>query len=126
MCQRALTQKQTLWGGGALERGHRALLEPLAQLGDALGGVGAAAAIVEAAELVAAQAAMSGARMVRDECQRALTQKQTLRRWLECPSSLLERLQRRVAFEALGERGSSLGTEVVDPETAGVGSRGGR
>ena len=67
--------------GGALERGHGAPLEPLAQLGDALGGVGATALPVEAAELVFAQAAMSGARMVREEfmidrvthCQRALT-----------------------------------------------------
>ena len=50
-------------------------------------------------------------------CQRALTQKQTLRRWFECPSSLLERLQRRVALEALGERGSSFGTEAVVLET---------
>ena len=49
--------------------------------------------------------------------QRALTQKQTLGRWFECPSSLLERLQRRVALEALGERGSSFGTEVVELET---------
>ena len=66
-CQRALTQKRTLGGGGALERGHGAPLEPLAQLGDALGGVGAGgvgavgvgavAAIVDAAELVVAQAA---------------------------------------------------------------------
>ena len=80
-CQRALTQKQTLFGGGALQRGHSAPLEPLAQLGDALGGVGTAAAIVKqlvanqlvAAQLVAAQAAMGWARMVRDECQRALT-----------------------------------------------------
>ena len=59
-------------------------------------------------------------------CQRALTQKQTLRSRFESPSSLLERLQRGVAFEALGERGSSLGTEPVELETAGVGSRGGR
>ena len=42
-CQRALTRKRTLLGGGALERGHGASLEPLAQLGDALGGVGAVA-----------------------------------------------------------------------------------
>ena len=44
-------------GGGALERGHGAALEPLAQLGDALSGVGAVAPEVEAAELVEAQAA---------------------------------------------------------------------
>ena len=61
-CQRALTQKQTLWGGGALERGHGAPLEPLAQLRDALGGVGATAARVEAAELVVGQTAMGWAR----------------------------------------------------------------
>ena len=46
--------------GGALERGYRASLEPLEQLGDAFGGVGAAAAIVKAAEPVEAQAARAG------------------------------------------------------------------
>ena len=50
------TQKRTL-RGGALERGHGAALEALAQLVDALGGVGAAAAIIKAAELDAGQAA---------------------------------------------------------------------
>ena len=63
--QRALTQKQTLWGGGALERGHSAPLEPLAQLRDALGGVGAlelSRQIVEATELVGGQTAMGWAR----------------------------------------------------------------
>ena len=44
-------------GGGALERGHGAPLEPLAQLGDAVGGVGAPAAPIEAAQLVSCQAA---------------------------------------------------------------------
>ena len=53
----ALTRKRTLLGGGALERGHSASLEPLAQLGDALRGVGAAAELIEAAELVTGQAA---------------------------------------------------------------------
>ena len=46
---------------GALKRGHGAPLEPLAQLGDALGGVGtldfAIIILVEAAELVVIQAA---------------------------------------------------------------------
>ena len=56
-CQGALTRKQTLRGGGAPERGHGAPLEPLAELGDALGGVGAAALMIEAAELVGIQAA---------------------------------------------------------------------
>ena len=44
-------------GGSALERGHGASLEPLAQLGYALGGEGAIAATIEATELVAGQAA---------------------------------------------------------------------
>ena len=57
MCQWALTRKQTLLGGGALERGHGASLEPLAQLGYALGGEGAITATSEATELVAGQAA---------------------------------------------------------------------
>ena len=46
--------------GGALERGHGAPLEPLAQLGDALRSVGAAALVVDAAELVKVQAAKVG------------------------------------------------------------------
>ena len=52
-----MTLKRTLGGGGALERGHGAPLEPLAELGDALGGVGAVTHIIEAAELVVIQAA---------------------------------------------------------------------
>ena len=36
-------------------------------------------------------------------------------------SGLLERLQRGVALEALGESGSSLGTEFVERETASMG-----
>ena len=42
---------------GALERGDGAPLEPLAQLGDALRGIGAVAMTVNAAYLVLAQAA---------------------------------------------------------------------
>ena len=53
-----MTRKRTLLGGGALERGHSASLEPLAQLGDALRGVGAFAIRVDAAELVVGQTAM--------------------------------------------------------------------
>ena len=53
---------QTLCGGGALERGHGASLEPLAQLGDALGGVAAVAPAVDAAELAAGQAATENRR----------------------------------------------------------------
>ena len=42
---------------GALKRGHCAPLEPLAQLGDALGGVGTVTENINAAELVTGQAA---------------------------------------------------------------------
>ena len=60
-CQWALTERRPLGGGGgALERGHGAPLEPLAQLGDALRSVGALSTIVEAAELVVAQTAKVG------------------------------------------------------------------
>ena len=57
------TKANTL-GGNALERGHGAPLEALAQLGDALGGVGTLditiTIFVEAAELVRGQAASTG------------------------------------------------------------------
>ena len=61
LCQWVLTGKQTLGGGGgALQRGHGAPLEPLAQLGDALRGVGALSTIVQATDLVFGQAASMG------------------------------------------------------------------
>ena len=56
-CQWALTLKRALVGGCALQRGHGAPLERLAQLGNALGGVAAEAVKAEAAELVLGQAA---------------------------------------------------------------------
>jgi hypothetical protein len=66
-CQWALTRHS--WGGGALERGHGAPLERLAQLGDGLGGVGtldfAISILVVAAERVAGQAVS----MTKEECQ---------------------------------------------------------
>ena len=49
--------------GAALERSHGASLEPLAQLGDALRGVGASPLVVKAAELVTGQAAKLGKRV---------------------------------------------------------------
>ena len=54
--------------------------------------------------------------MVKSGVQRALTQKQTLGGRFECPSSLLERLQRRIALEALGERRGALVSDVVASE----------
>ena len=57
------------------------------------------------------------ARMPIEKCQRALTQKQTFVSWFERRAGLLERLQRRVALEALCNRGSSFVTEPVALET---------
>ena len=48
-------RKANARGGCALERGHRASLECLAELGDALGGVGAFS-ILDAAQHVVGQA----------------------------------------------------------------------
>ena len=50
-------RKANTQGGGARERGHGTPLERLAQLGDALHGVGAFALPIDAAELVIGQTA---------------------------------------------------------------------
>ena len=119
-CQRSLTLKQTL--GGRFEVVAYSSFSIFVSLR-------IAASLVTPSSpmpLTERLQRRGGARMVREQaCQRALTQKQTLGRWFECPSSLLERLQGRIALEALCERRSSLGSEVVGTETAGVGSRGG-
>ena len=66
------TSERALRCSGALERGDCAASEPLAQLNDALGGVGAAAVILtDAAELVVAQAASKSEGG--GGCQRGLT-----------------------------------------------------
>ena len=54
-------------GGSALERGDRAPLEPLAQLGYALCSVGAAAVLIDAEELVLGQAARRRRRSVNEQ-----------------------------------------------------------
>ena len=118
-CQRALTLKRTLVGGGILERGHGAPLERLAQLGNALGGVGAGAAPVKATELVGGQTVMR--RMVSMGADTKANTQELVRKG----GVLLERLQRQVALEARCNRGSSFGTEQVVLETAGGGVGGG-
>ena len=104
-------------GSGTLERGHGAPLEPLAQLGYALGGVGAEAATINAAELVVGQTAKRKGGVSTGADRNANT-----RELVRAAGGLLERLQRRVALEALCNRGSSFRTELVARETAGVGS----
>ena len=41
--------------------------------------------------------------------------------WFECRSGLLERLQRGVALEALGESGCPFGTKLVASQPASAG-----
>ena len=48
--------------------------------------------------------------------------KANIRGLVRAPSGLLELLQRGVALEALGESGSSFGTEPVSRETASMGA----
>ena len=56
-------------------------------------------------------------------CQRALTRKRTL--GVQEAGGLLQRLQRGVALQALGESSSSLGTEFVETQTASMGAEAG-
>ena len=70
-------RKASMRGGGALERGHGAPLERLAQLGDAKDGVGAEAIMVDAAEPVAGQTAKKGGVSTGAD-----TKANTLGRWL--------------------------------------------
>eukprot|EP00964_Phaeocystis_antarctica_P015567 scaffold8619_cov52-Phaeocystis_antarctica.AAC.2 len=76
-CQRGLAGGRALRSGGTLERGDSGALDPLAQLGDALGGVGAAAKHAEAAELVIAQAESKG--RAEGGCQQGPTRERALR-----------------------------------------------
>ena len=48
--------------------------------------------------------------------------KANTRELVRVPGGLLERLQRRVALEALSKSGSSFGTEVVPAQTASTGA----
>ena len=110
-CQRALTQKRTL--GGRFEVVAYLSSEIFVSLRTAA----SAEAPWSPMLLKASLWTKGGAGMVREqECQRALTQKQTLGRWFECPSSLLERLQGRIALEALGERRGALVSDAVASE----------
>ena len=76
---------------GAPQRGHRALLEPLTQFGDALSSVDASLAILaEAADGVLVETVTGRRSWEGEECQRALTGNQTLG----------SRFERRVAYSS--------------------------
>eukprot|EP00964_Phaeocystis_antarctica_P009108 scaffold4936_cov73-Phaeocystis_antarctica.AAC.3 len=90
------------WGGGALQRGHGAPLEPLAQLDDALGGVGALTELVDATELVVGQTAKE-----RGYCQCADMHKSKHSEPVRAQDGLPERFQLRAALDRLGDCSST-------------------
>ena len=85
-CQPGLAREWALRCGGALDRGDGAAPEPLAQLGDALGAVGAVTIVADAAELVVTQAASKGAG-AEGGCQQGLTRERALRNGAAAHSS---------------------------------------
>ena len=58
-------------------------------------------------------------------CQWALTRKRTLGALVREAGGLLQRAQRGVTLQALGESSSSLGTEFVETQTASMGAEAG-
>ena len=91
---------------GLLQRLQRQVaLEALGESGASLG-----------TEAVVAHTASMGAEAGAESCQGALTRKRTL--FGSRGASLLERLQHRVALEALRESSSSVGAELVASQTA--------
>ena len=106
-------RKANTWGGGALEAGDPRLVEDGSKRNGAF-----------SSDLIPTKTVSEGGQdeKRRKACQWALTQKRTLGSWRFEAGGLLERLQRRVALEALCNCGSSFGTEPVALETAGWGS----
>jgi len=107
------SQKGGHWGGGALERGHGAPLERLAQLGEAL--VDAVALPIKTAEMVVRQAATVGSGSVKMGADSA--RKRTL--W---GSSAPEMGDHRL-LEDVSKRGGALDSDVIVTETARDGWR---
>ena len=107
-------RKTNTAGGGALQRGHRDSLESLAQLGDALCSVGAQSKTVEAAELVAGQAA----KLERSRVSTGIDKMANTQEPVRAMGGVLQVHQRRIVFDALRESGSSFRTKGNAPETA--------
>ena len=107
-----LTRKQTHSGRwGALEFGHGAALERLAQLGDALGGVGTdARIIIDTAELIVAQAA-TGRRSVMGVDTKANA-------WEPVRGRSAPEVGDVCLFKHGSERNCALVSDVVVPESA--------
>ena len=107
MCQRALTRKQTLGGGGALEIGDLCLLQNGSERGGAL-----------ISNLIISETVSEGWRgdAVREQaCQRALTRKQTL--W---GGGALQIGDLRLVEDG-SQRSGALGFDAVAFETASEG-----
>ena len=107
-----MTRLRTLWGSGALQLGDLRLLEDGGERGGTL-----------ISDLVVPQTVseeQSGDGVKEQACQWALTR--NLGAGFRAPGGLLERLQRGVALEALGESSCSFGTKVVHRETASMGA----
>ena len=115
-CQRALTQKRTLWGGGALQLLDLRLLEDGGERGGALG-----------SDVVACHAASEGpeGNGERVGVSTGADRKANAQGPVRGSCGLLELLQRGVALKALGESGSSLGAKKVGRDTASTGAEAG-
>ena len=112
-CQWALTHSEHTRGGGALELQDLRLLEDGSERGHALN-----------SDAVATKTASEGRSEdgERAAVSRGADIKANTLELVREVGGLLERLQHRVALEALCNRGSSFRTELVVIETAGVGS----
>ena len=115
VCQRALTERQTLGSGGALQRGHSASLERLAQRNDALS-VGNELSIIVVVPTNTVATEPGGSKT--QQCQWALTRKANTWGAGSRGGGLLQRAQRGVGLQPVSESDYSLGAEAVVPQTA--------
>ena len=107
---------RTLWGGGALEPRDFCLFKNGSERGGAL-----------VLDVVPRKTAGEGRSEdgERAAVSRGADRKVNTRGLVQVPSGTPQRLQRRVALEALGESGASLRAESVLAQTASMGARGG-
>ena len=99
MCQWALTERQTLGSGGALQRGHSASLEPLAQRNDALS-VGNELVIIVVVPTNKVATEPRGRKTAVQQCQWALTEKRTVGVAAHLSTEILVSLRTAASAEA--------------------------